>query len=200
MRWVRRAGQRQTGGLDEALTSIFDRRSRDEPVDAPVSIYVPRDSAARSVGTDEVADALTKAAERQGRSIRLVRNGSRGMLWLEPLVEVETTSGRIGYGPVAASDVDGLVAAGLFDGAELPQRVGVVDDLPWLATQNRVTFARRAADPLSPTITAIRRSGGLVRALRIPRGVVAGHRLRPARARRGRLPGRHQVEDRARLH
>ena len=66
------------------------------PLTAPVSIYVPRDSAARSVGADEVADALTKAAERQGRSIRLVRNGSRGMLWLEPLVEVETTSGRIG--------------------------------------------------------------------------------------------------------
>src|SRR5262245_39792988 len=98
----------------------------------PVTIYVPRDSAARSVGADEVADAVVKAAERQGRSIRLVRNGSRGMLWLEPLVEVETTSGRVGYGPVAASDVEDLVAAGLFDGAELPQRVGVVDELPWL--------------------------------------------------------------------
>ena len=137
------------------------------PLTAPVSIYVPRDSAARSVGADEVADALTKAAERQGRSIRLVRNGSRGMLWLEPLVEVETTSGRIGYGPVAASDVDGLVAAGLFDGAELPQRVGVVDDLPWLATQNRVTFARMGVtDPLSPD-DYLRYGGlvGLVRAL-----------------------------------
>ena len=114
-----------------------------------------------------MADALTKAAERQGRSIRLVRNGSRGMLWLEPLVEVETTSGRIGYGPVAASDVDGLVAAGLFDGAELPQRVGVVDDLPWLATQNRVTFARMGVtDPLSPD-DYLRYGGlvGLVRAL-----------------------------------
>ena len=98
---------------------------------APVTVYVPRDSAARSVGADEVADALARAAARSRTArFELVRNGSRGMLWLEPLVEVATPDGRIGYGPVAASDVDGLVAAGLFDGAELPQRVGVVDDCP----------------------------------------------------------------------
>ena len=136
---------------------------------APVTVYVPRDSAARSVGADEVADALARAAARQGRPIRVVRNGSRGMLWLEPLVEVATPNGRIGYGPVAASDVDGLVAAGLFDGAELPQRVGVVEELPWLATQNRVTFKRMGVtDPLSPD-DYLRYGGlvGLVRALEV---------------------------------
>jgi formate dehydrogenase iron-sulfur subunit len=134
---------------------------------APVTVYVPRDSAARSVGADEVADSLARAAARQGRPIRVVRNGSRGMLWLEPLVEVATPDGRIGYGPVAASDVDGLVAAGLLDGAELPQRLGVVEELPWLATQNRVTFARMGVtDPLSPD-DYLRHGGlvGLVRAL-----------------------------------
>jgi formate dehydrogenase iron-sulfur subunit len=145
-------------------------------VTAPVTVYVPRDSAARSVGADEVADALERAAARQGRSIRLVRNGSRGMLWLEPLIEVATPDGRIGYGPVAASDVDGLVAAGLLDGAELPQRLGVVDELPWLATQNRVTFARMGVtDPLSPD-DYLRHGGlvGLVRALEnSPADVVA---------------------------
>ena len=143
---------------------------------APVTVYVPRDSAARSVGADDVAEALERAAERHGRSIRLVRNGSRGMLWLEPLVEVATAAGRIGYGPVAASDVDGLVAEGLFDGAELPQRVGVVDELPWLATQNRVTFSRMGVtDPLSPD-DYLRYGGlvGLVRALEVsPAEVVA---------------------------
>jgi len=143
---------------------------------APVTVYVPSDSAARSVGADEVADALASAAARQGRSIRLVRNGSRGLLWLEPLVEVETEDGRIGYGPVAASDVDGLVSGGLFDGAELPQRLGVVDELPWLAAQNRVTFARMGVtDPLSPD-DYLRHGGmvGLVRALeRSPEDVVA---------------------------
>jgi formate dehydrogenase iron-sulfur subunit len=140
------------------------------PLTAPVTVHVPRDSAARSVGADEVADALVRAAARQGRSIRLVRNGSRGMLWLEPLIEVTTVDGRIGYGPVSASDVDDLVAAGLLDGAELPQRVGVVEELPWLATQNRVTFKRMGVtDPVSPD-DYLRHGGlvGLVRALEIP--------------------------------
>ena len=143
---------------------------------APVTVYVPRDSAARSVGADEVADALERAAARRGRPIRLIRNGSRGMLWLEPLVEVATPDGRIGYGPVTPADVDGLVAAGLFDGADHPSRVGVVEELPWLATQNRVTFARMGVtDPLSPD-DYLRHGGlaGLVRALEMsPADVVA---------------------------
>ena len=118
---------------------------------APITVYVPRDSAATSVGADEVADALARAAARIGRPIQVVRNGSRGMLWLEPLVEVVTPDGRIGYGPVTPGEVDDLVAAGLFDGADHPSRVGVVEDLPWLATQDRVTFARvGVTDPLSP--------------------------------------------------
>ncbi len=143
---------------------------------APITVYVARDSAARSVGADEVADALVSAAARYDRSIRVVRNGSRGMLWLEPLVEVATPNGRIGYGPVAATDVDGLVAAGLLDGAELPGRLGVVDEVPWLATQNRVTFARMGiTDPLSSD-DYLRHGGlvGLVQALEVsPAEVVA---------------------------
>ncbi|HZA12633.1 NADH-quinone oxidoreductase subunit NuoF [Mycobacterium sp.] len=143
---------------------------------APVTVYVPSDSAARSVGADQVADALLSAAVRHRRPIRLVRNGSRGMLWLEPLVEVATPHGRIGYGPVAPSEVDGLVAAGLFDGAELPAGVGVVEQLPWLATQNRVTFARvGVTDPLSVD-DYVGHSGlvGLARALEMsPAEVVA---------------------------
>jgi formate dehydrogenase iron-sulfur subunit len=141
-----------------------------------VTVYVPRDSAARSVGADDVADALHRAAARHGRQIRLIRNGSRGMLWLEPLVEIVTPQGRIGYGPVAAADMDALVGAGLLDGADLPQRVGVVDELPWLATQNRVTFTRMGiTDPLSPD-DYLRHGGlvGLVRALQnSPSDVVA---------------------------
>lgn len=115
-----------------------------------VTVYVPRDSAARSVGADEVADAIRAAADRQDQPIRLVRNGTRGMLWLEPLVEVRTERGRIGYGPVSPEEVDGLVAAGLFRGDDHPLRIGVVDELPWLANQTRVTFARAGVtDPLS---------------------------------------------------
>ncbi|MFC8430607.1 formate dehydrogenase beta subunit [Streptomyces sp. NPDC057253] len=114
------------------------------------TVYVPRDSAARSVGADEVAQALQLAASRGDFTLDVVRNGSRGMLWLEPLVEVVTPQGRIGYGPVAPEDVDGLLAGGMLDGADHPLRLGVVDELPWLARQNRVTFARvGVTDPLS---------------------------------------------------
>jgi len=117
---------------------------------AAVTVYVPRDSAARSVGADEVAQALQHAAARGDFALDVVRNGSRGMLWLEPMIEVVTPRGRVGYGPVALEDVDALLAAGLLDGADHPLRLGIVDELPWLARQNRVTFARvGVTDPLS---------------------------------------------------
>ena len=69
-----------------------------------VKVYVPRDSAALSVGAEGVARAIASEASSRGLDITLVRNGSRGMFWLEPLVEVETPSGRIAYGPVDAAD------------------------------------------------------------------------------------------------
>ena len=113
-----------------------------------VTVYVPRDAAARSVGADEVAAALADAA---GDRIRLVRNGSRGLLWLEPLVEVDTADGRVAYGPVSAADVPALLADGLLDGEQSGGRcLGRTDDLPWLRDQTRVTFARVGViDPLS---------------------------------------------------
>ena len=112
-----------------------------------ITVYVPGDSAAVSVGADEVAAALEAVA---GDRIRLVRNGSRGMLWLEPLVEVETERGRIGYGPVTPSAVAGLVEAGMLDGADHELCVGIVEELPWLADQQRLCFARvGVTDPLS---------------------------------------------------
>ncbi|GAA3862713.1 formate dehydrogenase beta subunit [Streptomyces sp. NPDC003631] len=142
---------------------------------SPVTVYVPRDSAARSVGADAVAEAIRRAADARNLPITLVRNGSRGMLWLEPLVEVATPEGRIGYGPVAPSDVADLLAAGFLDGADHPLRLGVVDELPWLARQNRVTFTRVGIiDPISPE--DYERHGGLVglrRALDLPPSDVA---------------------------
>ncbi|WP_234028079.1 NADH-ubiquinone oxidoreductase-F iron-sulfur binding region domain-containing protein [Pseudonocardia dioxanivorans] len=122
--------------------------SRAVPSDASrVVVHVPRDSAARSVGADEVAAAIEHAAVAAGRDVTVVRTGTRGMLWLEPLVEVTTEAGRVGYGPVTADEVDGLVAAGLLDGAG--PSLGLVDELPWLRRQRRVTFARVGiVDPL----------------------------------------------------
>lgn len=113
-------------------------------------IYVPGDSAAVAVGADEVAGAIAIEAAKQGLDIHLVRNGSRGLFELETLVEVETPEGRIGYGPVYADEVPGLVAAGLFQGGEHAKRVGRPEDLPFLKRQTRLTFARcGVTDPLS---------------------------------------------------
>lgn len=109
------------------------------------TIYLPRDSAACSVGADEVAAAITREAA--NADIRLVRNGSRGMLWLEPLLEVDTPQGRVGYGPVAPADVPGLLAN---LGADHELCVGPVDELPWMAAQQRLCFSRvGVTDPLS---------------------------------------------------
>jgi formate dehydrogenase iron-sulfur subunit len=108
-----------------------------------VTIYVPRDSAARSVGADEVTARIEAAT---GETV--VRTGSRAMLWLEPLVEVDTPAGRVGYGPVTPDDVDALVVAGLATGTAAG--LGLVDELPWMRAQQRLTFARVGViDPLS---------------------------------------------------
>jgi formate dehydrogenase iron-sulfur subunit len=116
----------------------------------PVTVYVPCDSSARSVGADEVAARIADVAAGSGRAIRLVRNGSRGLLWLEPLVEIVTAAGRIGYGPVTPDDVEQLIASGMLAGGEHDLRLGLVEDLAWLADQTRITFGRvGVVDPRS---------------------------------------------------
>lgn len=110
--------------------------------EAAPTVYVPRDSAALSVGADEVAAALAAGLATQAPHARLVRNGSRGLFWLEPLVEVTTPAGRVAYGPVAPADVPSLLAADLLAGGEHPLRLGLTEELPYLAKQERLTFAR----------------------------------------------------------
>ena len=58
-------------------------------------VFVPRDAAALSMGANTVAKAIASEAGKRNATIEIVRNGSRGMLWLEPLVEVETAKGRV---------------------------------------------------------------------------------------------------------
>jgi formate dehydrogenase iron-sulfur subunit len=115
-----------------------------------VRIFVPRDSSAISVGADAVAKAIADEATRRALPVAVVRNGSRGMLWLEPLVEVETPAGRVGYGPVTVADVPKLFDAGFDRGAPHALCIGPVDAHPWLAKQERLCFARAGVtDPLS---------------------------------------------------
>jgi formate dehydrogenase iron-sulfur subunit len=115
-------------------------------------IYVPRDSSALSLGAEKVANAIAEYAASQHVAVEIVRNGSRGMFWLEPLVEVETTAGRIAYGPVQPSDVPGLFAADFMQGGAHALRLGLTEELPWLKQQERLTFARVGiTDPVSLT-------------------------------------------------
>ena len=114
------------------------------------TVYVPADSSARAVGADEVADAIAAEAARRGIALRIVRNGSRGLAWLEPLVECATPSGRIGFGPVRTQDVAALFDAGFPNAARHALAMGPVDELPYLKSQQRLTFARIGlTDPLS---------------------------------------------------
>jgi len=106
-----------------------------------------------ALGADDVARALATHAN-------VVRTGSRGLFWLEPMIEVETPSGRVAYGPVAAADIPGLLAAGLLTGAAHPSRLGRPEDLPFLTRQTRLTFDRcGVVDPLS--LEDYRAHGGL---------------------------------------
>lgn len=117
---------------------------------APITIYVPRDSAALALGADEVAQALVAEATRRKVSIELVRNGSRGLFWLEPLVEVATAQGRVAYGPVQPEDVASLFEAGFHTGGAHPLGLGRTEDIDFLRRQERLTFARMGVtDPLS---------------------------------------------------
>src|SRR5580704_14110609 len=141
-----------------------------------VQLFVPRDAGALAVGADEVAAAIGKAAARRSETIEIVRTGSRGLYWLEPMIEVMTPAGRVAYGPVTEDDVEGLFDSGLLTGGTPssrlssgfkrllgggthPLRLGLVDEIPWLKRQTRLTFARCGViDPRS--LTDYRAHGG----------------------------------------
>ena len=114
------------------------------------TIFIPGDAAALAVGADKVAKAIEREASLRGIDVTIVRNGSRGLLWLEPFVEVRTTHGRIAYGPVTAADVASLFEADLISGGAHPLCQGRTRDIPYLARQTRLTFSRcGVTDPLS---------------------------------------------------
>lgn len=109
---------------------------------ARTKIYVPRETAAVSVGADEVALEIARVAKKTGAEIELIRNGSWGASWLEPLVEVEVDGARIAYGNVTADDVAGMFAADLLQGGEHARRLGPIMEVSYLVRQSRWTFWR----------------------------------------------------------
>ena len=107
-----------------------------------IRVFVPSDTTARSVGADAVAAAIEALAARRGVELAIIRNGSRGLYWLEPLIEVEVAGRRVAYGPVVADDVAGLFDAGFEAGGAHAKLLGPTDSIPYLAAQDRLTFAR----------------------------------------------------------
>ena len=125
-----------------------------------IRIFVPSDAAAVSVGADAVAAKIMQEAIKRNVDIKLVRIGSRGMLWLEPLVEIDTSNGRTGFGPINIDDVPSLFDALLGQSGQHRLGLGLVESLDWMKRQNRLTFARVGLiDPLS--IAEFETYGGL---------------------------------------
>jgi formate dehydrogenase iron-sulfur subunit len=106
-----------------------------------IRFYVPLDAGAIAVGADEIVLALEKAAAQRKVAIEIIRTGSRGLYWLEPMVEVATEQGRVAFGPVTTADVGSVLDAASSNG-EHALRLGIADEIPWLKRQDRLTFAR----------------------------------------------------------
>ena len=159
--------------------------------------YIPRDAAALAAGADKVARQLASRVETDGRPATIVRNGSRGLLWLEPMLEVETSQGRIAFGPVTAADIVELCDSSLLDTradqplpaalASHPRHLGVTEQIPYFAKQQRITFARVGlGDPLSlDTYAAHGGWSGLDKALAMAPAAVVGEVLESGLRGRG---------------
>ncbi|TIU39167.1 MAG: formate dehydrogenase, partial [Mesorhizobium sp.] len=123
-------------------------------------IYIPGDSGALALGAEKVAKAIAGELAERGIEAKIVRNGSRGAYFLEPMVEVATANGRVAYGPVKPSDVKSLFDGGFLTGGHHKRWLGTPDKIPFLAKQTRLTFARcGVTDPLS--LESYKKHGGL---------------------------------------
>ena len=124
-----------------------------------IKIFVPADTTACALGADSVANEMAAQAKIRGLDVNIIRNGSRGAFWLEPLVEIETEEGRFAYGPVKPGDVGSLFDAGFPANSTHALFLGKVDEIEWLARQDRLTFCRAGQiDPLS--LEDYKREGG----------------------------------------
>ncbi|WAG79482.1 formate dehydrogenase [Metapseudomonas furukawaii] len=104
-------------------------------------LCIPCDSVARAVGADAVAEALVAEAGRRRLDVEVLRTSSRGLYWLEPLLELDGPAGRLGFGPVTPEDVPSLLDALAGEGVH-PLALGAVEEIPYLKSQQRLLFAR----------------------------------------------------------
>lgn len=117
---------------------------------SPIKVFIPRETTASSLGAEQLLDAIEVEAKSRKLDIQIVRNGSRGACWLEPLIEVETSAGRRAYGPVQLNDIPSLFDADFLKGGLHALNLGLADEIPYLKNQERLTFARCGIiDPIS---------------------------------------------------
>ncbi|MFK7730019.1 MAG: formate dehydrogenase beta subunit [Pseudomonadales bacterium] len=115
-----------------------------------MTAYVPADASAIALGADDIAQEIERYCEQEGVNLNIIRNGSRGLTWLEPLVEIDQGNGRTGFGPMSVADVEGVLRSVSEPGAQHELALGAVDELPLFAQQQRLTFARVGLiDPVS---------------------------------------------------
>ena len=126
--------------LNFATTPTSDTNSRAKMM---IQLYLPKETTALSLGAQEVAESLLSTAAALGREISLTRTGSRGLFWLEPLLEVDTPAGRVAYGPLTTDDIDSILALDLEAGVcPHPRCLGLTEQIPYLAKQQRLTFSK----------------------------------------------------------
>lgn len=112
-----------------------------------IRAFIPQDTTALALGSDQVAMALRDSARRTALDVEIVRNGSRGMFWLEPLLEIDTDSGRFGFGPMNQSDVPSVLES-IVSCIENPEEIdhplflGLIDKIEYFSKQQRLTFKR----------------------------------------------------------
>jgi len=113
-------------------------------------IFISCDSAAVALGADVIVDKINAESKSRGIDVKVNRNSTRGMFWLEPLVEVQTSSGRVAYGPIQSADVSDLFDCGFLEGHSHIKYLGLTEQIPYLAKQQRLTFSRMGVTkPLS---------------------------------------------------
>ncbi len=122
-----------------------------------VTVYLPLDSAAVSLRADDIALALCDHPEHR---FDVVRTGSRGMHWLEPLLEIDLDGKRHGFGPVTTQNLDSIVTSLLDGQVDHPAYLGPVEDIPYFDQQERCIFERCGV--IKPTdVEAYEAHGGL---------------------------------------
>jgi formate dehydrogenase iron-sulfur subunit len=110
---------------------------------APSKIYIPRDTTACSLGADRVAEVIQQHIRKHQLALEIVRNGSRGLYWLEPMLEFETEQGRVACGPITPEKADEFMAAACWRNIDKhPLYLGLTEEIDYLKKQQRLTFAR----------------------------------------------------------